>query len=110
MVRRRRTALAVTLAVLAGALAAPAVGDVLPDLGPAQEVRGVDVSELRVRYQGAEVTWSELHALQLAGRAGVTVVDRASARDTGLAHAFDTQGEAEAWTCVTSGVDCADDA
>lgn len=106
MVRRRQAVLTLTVAVLAGTIAAPAVADVLPELGPAQQVRGVTAADLRVHYQGAEVSWSQLHELQLAGHAGVTVVDRASARDAGLAHAFDTQAEADAWTCATSGEAC----
>lgn len=84
----------------------PAVADLLPELSPPAQVRTVAVGGLGVQYDGTVHSWAEIQGLQRAGLASVTVVDRATAQATGLAHAFDTAGEAEAWSCATVGTRC----
>lgn len=105
-VRRRRLVLGATTTLLGGALAVPAVADLLPELSPPAQVRTVAVGGLGVQYDGTVHSWAEIQGLQRSGLASVTVVDRATAQATGLAHAFDTAAEAEAWSCVTVGTGC----
>lgn len=95
---RKNTLLAVAIIVAGAALAASPAVAVAPE--PGSPVRQVDTAALHVLYNGKTLTSAEAADLQARyeaeGREFVIVFDPVSAR-TGVAHAFDSAAEADAF-------------
>lgn len=64
----------------------------------ANVAEGIDTGDLVMMYQGEPYSFSEIERFQRQGKAMVEVFDSISGAQ-GLAHAFDTAAEADAWAC-----------
>lgn len=64
----------------------------------ANVAEGINIEDLVVMYQGEQYSWNEIERFQRQDKAMVEVFDSISGAQ-GIAHAFDTATEADAWAC-----------